>query len=147
MIIAAVWHRGKDESVREISPATTTTRKERPARDKRVADFGKNLTISPPSRSPHLAGSVENQDWIAKRVEDLESLAWSDTAEALGKILSELANPLPEIRMAALAAARDFGSQEALPHLEAMDPATLTPAEQQDLADTIDYLRLPPIIE
>ncbi len=100
-----------------------------------------------PVESPHPSGSADKQDWIEKRISELDQLAWLDDSESLGKILAELRNPVPEIRAAALEATRAFGSREAIPHLDALSRDTKDPLEQKAIDDLIDHLKLPTLLE
>lgn len=103
--------------------------------------------LPPAAQPPQAAGSPANQKWADERVEELEKLAWFDDAESLRRILAELYSPLPEIRSAALAATRAFGSKDAVPYLEQAENGTSDPAERKALADAIEYLKLPTLIE
>jgi hypothetical protein len=106
------------------------------------------LPYRPPAiQPPYPTGSPENQDWITKRIAELEALTWYDDPESLAKILTELRNPLPEIRTAALAAIKDFDSRDAIPYLEAIARDTTDPLEQKLLTDTVERLRLPTLVE
>lgn len=105
------------------------------------------LEIPVPLVSPRPIGSPDKQNWIEKRVAELDRLAWSDDPESLGKILAELRNSEPEIRAAALAATRDFGSRDAIPHLDDLSRDSKDPLEQKALDDLIDHLRLPTFLE
>ena len=100
-----------------------------------------------PIVSPHSTGSDEDQEWIAKRIDELDALTWFDDFESLGKILTELRNPLPEIRAAALDATRDFGSRDAIPYLEAISSDSKEPLEQKAIQDLIEFLKLPTLLE
>ena len=110
--------------------------------------FGKDLPPLPqPTESPHPAGSLENERWMAERISDLNRLSWFDDAESLGKILAELRNPLPEIRAAALSATIAFSSRDSIPYLEAIAKETRDSQEQKALTDAIEYLKLPTMVE
>ena len=100
-----------------------------------------------PIVSPHPTGDAANQEWIEKRTDELDDLAWFDDPESLGKILTELRNPLPEIRAAALKATRDFGSRDAIPYLEAISLDSADPLEQKAIHDLIEHLKIPTLIE
>lgn len=101
--------------------------------------------LPPPAEPP--PGSPDNANWAAERIEELEKLAWFDDAASLQKIMAELRSPLPEIRAAALAATRAFGSRDAVPYLEQAALGTSDPAERKALADAIEYLKLPTLLE
>jgi hypothetical protein len=103
--------------------------------------------LPPPVDSPYPPAAAESEEWIAGRVAELDRLAWFDDSESLHKILSELRNPLPEIRAAALAATLAFSSRESIPYLEAIARETRDPQEQKALTDAIEHLKLPTLIE
>lgn len=97
--------------------------------------------------SPHAPGSPQNEAWVAKRVEELEGLAWFNDAASLDRILAEMRNTQPEIRKAALEAAVAFGSKDAIPKLEILARGTNDLKEQKAIADAIEYLSLPTMVE
>ena len=100
-----------------------------------------------PIVSPNPPGSAADQEWIEKRIDELDDLAWFDDRESLGKILTELRNPLPEIRAAALKATRDFGSRDAIPYLEAISQDSADPLEKKAIEDLIEHLKIPTLLE
>jgi HEAT repeats len=100
-----------------------------------------------PLCSPHPSGSLEGKEWITARIAAIQDLGWFDDAESLQKILAELRNPLPELRTAAVAATRAYGSREAIPYLTAKAAETGDPLEQKTLTDLVEYLKLPTMIE
>jgi HEAT repeats len=105
------------------------------------------LDLPPPSVSPDSTDAPETQEWVDSRVHELSDLAWFDDAESLKKILAELSNPNPEIRTAALAATREFGSREAVPYLQAIAEKSTNSAEKNSLAELIEFLNLPTVVE
>lgn len=124
--------------------------------DKSPAEFSKprplkaikeRLEIPAPSELPNPHSSPDNQDWIEKRITELDELAWRDDSESLGKILAELQNSVPEIRAAALAATRAFGSRDAIPYLDELSRDSKDPLEQKALTDLIEHLKLPTLLE
>lgn len=100
-----------------------------------------------PILPPNPTDSTANQEWIATRIDELDDLAWFDDPDSLGKILTELRNPLPEIRAAALEATRDFGSRDAIPYLEAISRDSKDPLEQKAIQELIEHLNLPTLLE
>ncbi|RYD23187.1 MAG: hypothetical protein EOP88_05205 [Verrucomicrobiaceae bacterium] len=103
--------------------------------------------LPPPAQPPQAAGSPANEKWADQRAEELEKLSWFEDAASLHKILAELYSPLPEVRAAALAATRAFGSKDALPYLEQAENGTSDPLERKTLADAIEYLKLPKFLD
>jgi hypothetical protein len=98
------------------------------------------LSSNPPDSTAH-------QEWVEKRTDELADLAWFDDQDSLAKILTELRNPLPEIRAAALGATRDFGSRDAIPYLEAISRDTQDPLEQKAIRDLIEHLKIPTFLD
>jgi hypothetical protein len=84
---------------------------------------------------------------LAEKLAEVDALAWREDAESLAKILAHLKHGPPELRAAALAAVREFGSREAIPELREIAAATRDAAEQLALEEAIDYLELPTLIE
>ena len=81
------------------------------------------------------------------RSSELMDLAMNDDPDSLHTILSELANRDPQIRKAAMQAAIQFNSRDAIPAL--MDAALQTddPHEKAAIADAIEFLKLPSLDE
>jgi hypothetical protein len=92
------------------------------------------------------AGSAEglsHEDYVEKRVGELSDLGMTDDPEALKTILSEIKNTDTDIRKAAIEAAKQFGSADALPKLEEALSTAETTSDKQDLQDAIEFLKLP----
>jgi hypothetical protein len=92
---------------------------------------------SSPSAPNHLA-------YVVERKAELDDMAATGDPAALRTILSELNNPDPGIRKAALVAAVDFGGQDAIPALRNEIAWAPDPQEKVDLQTAIDFLQLPP---
>jgi len=124
-----------------IPSKTTETRPARPAAPA-AAD------LPPPQLSPFASDSPEHVTWIKERREVLLDLSWMDDKESLDTILTELWNPDPKIRQAALEATLNFGSRDAIPKLQAAallrDEDSI---ERKKLEDAAEYLKLPTLIE
>jgi hypothetical protein len=96
---------------------------------------------------PRPTGPVADARSTAAQVAALEDLAWEDDADSLKAILAELASPQAEVRAAALAATRSFGSRDAVPTLREISARTKDSAERRALEETADYLELPSLSE
>jgi hypothetical protein len=94
-------------------------------------------------------GSPEarHQAYVDARTAELMDLGMNDDSESLNTILSELNNRDPEIRKAAVEAAVQFGSRDAIPNL--MDAAAQTddPQEKAEIMEAIQFLKLPTLSE
>lgn len=82
-------------------------------------------------------------EYIQQRVGELYDLGMSDSPEALKTILSEVTNPEGEIRKAAIEAAKQFGSTNAIPSLEDAISTSESLEDRQDLREAIEFLKLP----
>ncbi len=114
-----------------------------------------------PSNLPAMAGAdtkssngpvsdsseARHQAFVETRTAELMDLAMNDDRESLNTILSELNNRDPQVRKAAVEAAVQFGSRDAIPNL--MDAAAQTddPQEKADIMEAIQFLKLPTLSE
>ncbi len=69
----------------------------------------------------------------------------NDDPASLSNILADLTNPEKEIRDAAIEAAKQFGSTNAIPTLKAVAANTTDLEEQSALLEAADFLSLPAI--
>lgn len=146
LVVAGGWFfRGSDRQALPPATAPAAPAREIPKPDRPTHPSLPELPA--PAAPPLVAGSPDNATWTAERITELEKLAWFDDAASLQKILAELYSPLPEIRAAALAATRAFGSRDAVPYLEQAANGTSDPQERKALADAIEYLKLPTLLE
>jgi hypothetical protein len=100
-----------------------------------------------PQLSPHADGSNEHEAWVDDKADELVKLSWTEDSDSLKRILAELENPEEEIRKAALKAAANFGSRDAIPYLESL-VATSTDAEEKiALIQTAEQLKMPTAAE
>ena len=74
-------------------------------------------------------------------------LAAEDDQESLKTILSELTNRDPEIRKAALEAAVQFGSRDAIPSLAEAALQSENPEEKAAINKAVEFLKLPSLSE
>lgn len=96
-----------------------------------------------PQLSPYATGSKEHGAWVDDKANELVKLSWKNDSDSLKQILAELENPEPDIRKAALLAAANFGSRDAIPYLESL-VATSTDAEEKiALIQTAEQLKMP----
>jgi HEAT repeat protein len=84
---------------------------------------------------------------VETRAAELMQLAMNDDAASLETILKELRNPNPAIRHAALQAAIQFGSRDALPAIEQAAQDTDDASEKTQLLGAIAFLKLPSLSE
>jgi HEAT repeat protein len=90
---------------------------------------------------------ARHQAFVDARTIELMDLAMNDDSQSLNTILSELNNRDPEVRKAAVEAAVQFGSRDAIPNL--MDAAAQTddPKEKAEIMEAIHFLKSPTLSE
>ena len=86
---------------------------------------------------------VEHETYVEKRVAELQDLAMDEDPKSLQIILSELTNRDPEIRQAAVDAAVQFGSRDAIPRLTDAASQTEDAGERAAILEAAEYLKLP----
>ena len=86
-------------------------------------------------------------DYVAKRSSELMELAMNDDADSLATILSELTNRDPAVREAAVRAATQFGSRDAIPRLADAATQTDDAHERAEILDAIEFLKMPRVGE
>jgi len=84
---------------------------------------------------------------VQAALDRLNELSANNDKESLKGILTELTNPNPIIRRAAIEATTDFRDRAAIPVLKEMAAQTTNPYEKEDLQEAIDYLELPTYTE
>lgn len=113
-----------------------------PAILKRVAkDHSQDGLPARPS-NPNPSG-LSHDDYVIQRKTELTELGMNNDPDSLKTILSELENPEPEIRQAALSATIQFGSQDAVTTLQHEMEWATDPQEKVDIKKAIDFLQLP----
>jgi hypothetical protein len=85
----------------------------------------------------------KKEAYVARRVAELLDLGMEDDPASLATILSELNNQDPGIREAAVEAAVQFGSQEAIPRLLEAAAQTDDPNEKSAILEAVEFLKLP----
>ena len=96
------------------------------------------------NRPDNPANLLAGED-VESRIAQLDALAINDDADSLHLILRSLTDSDAQTREAALNAAIQFGSPDALPALQAALARTENPQEKVNLQDGIDFLKLPPL--
>lgn len=81
--------------------------------------------------------------FVEARVAELQDMGAADDLDSLNNILSDLDNRDPEIRKAALEAAVQFGSSDAIPKLEDAELQVEDAHEKAAFADAIEFLQQP----
>jgi hypothetical protein len=85
----------------------------------------------------------QRQAAIDTETDRLQEWSMSDDPASLSNILADLTNPEKEIREAAIEAAKQFGSSNAIPTLKAVAANTTDTEEQIALLEAANFLSLP----
>ncbi len=89
----------------------------------------------------------ENEDYVSNRISELEDLGMTDDPHSLAEIESEFDNRDPRIQKAAVAAAIQFGSRDAIPALQDAYRHFDDPEQKLNIQKAIDFLELPSMAE
>jgi len=97
-------------------------------------------TVTPPTNAvtPELS-----QEAIDAEVDRLQDWSMNDDPESLSNILADLTNSVKEVRDAAIDAAKQFGSTNAIPALKAAAETTDDLQEKIAYLEAADFLSLP----
>jgi hypothetical protein len=108
----------------------------------------KNLTASETTTDD--SASAENTDYevyVVNRISELENLGMTDDPNSLAEIESEFDNRDQQIQKAAVAAAVQFGSRDAIPALQDAYRHFDDPEQKVNIQKAIDFLELPAMAE
>jgi HEAT repeat protein len=94
-----------------------------------------------------LSTPPNSEAYIQQRVDELIGLGAEKDPASLDKLLNALTNPEPQIRAAALEALVQFGSRDAVPRLEEISLQTQDAHERAEIAEAIEFLKLPSLSE
>jgi hypothetical protein len=144
----AAWYRyGSSSPAPAQPPAATASISTQPGAPSLVRAGSRRSRSAEPEfpreRRPADLSTPSQDDSISQRTAQLNQLAFSGEPRALRTILAELTNQDPAIRKAALRAAIDFGSQDAIPDLQNAIAWLDDPQEKVALQKAIDFLQLP----
>lgn len=92
---------------------------------------------------PDIPPPAKYEDYVNRRTAELEDLGMAGDASALFTIESELDSRDPRIQKAAVSAAIQFGSRDAIPALRQAYDHTDDPAQKLNLQKAIEFLELP----
>jgi hypothetical protein len=90
---------------------------------------------------------AKQEAYVAARVAELQDLGMENDPASLDTILSELDNADPGIRLAAVDAAVQFGSRDAIPRLTTAAAQASDPKEKSAILDAIEFLSMPTLAE
>jgi len=123
------------KSVSEVSPDTSAP--------SAVAPPVFIPAVSAAAPDSTLAEPETHEDYINRRIGELMDLAMTDEQSALVVILSELTNPDAQVRNAAVDAAVQFKSPDAIPSLQGAYNRTDDPQEKIRISSAIEFLAVP----
>lgn len=106
-------------------------------------------SITTVTNTPGTAASetTDDQDYIERRIEELQDLGMKRDSASRDVIVLELQNSNKEIRKAALEAAIQFGDRSLTPLLKQLAEQTDDPEEKSSLVEAADYISLPSFSE
>ena len=90
---------------------------------------------------------AKQEAYVAKRVGELQDLGMENDSASLDTILAELENGDPSIRQAAVDAAVQFGSRDAIPRLMTAAAQAADPKEKSTILDAVEFLNMPTLAE
>jgi hypothetical protein len=93
------------------------------------------------------ARNAPNQSDASARCGELLELSMNNDSASLDVILGELRNPDPAIRQAAVVAALQFGSRDAIPRLMETAQETEDGNERTNILEAIEFLKMPSLSE
>jgi len=146
VICGASWFFGskRDTSLAPSAPgdsaAVAPIRSVAPTRVAAPAPENQDIALKAiePSDSERQAKS----DYLQTRIAELDDLAMTDDPASLSQILRELDNPDPQIREAAVVAAVQFKSPDAIPALKDAEAQATNLDEKVKIQKAIDFLSL-----
>lgn len=135
-----------DAGATNVSPGT----KPAPEASKEPVSPAIAVTEGAEGADEAMAGTPQakhEEAYIANRVAELQDLGMEDDAGSLHTILSELNNGDATIRRAAVDAAVQFGSRDAIPNLTQAAAQADDPKEKSAILDAIEFLKLPTLAD
>lgn len=93
------------------------------------------------------SANADYEVYVVNRTTELENLGMTDDPNSLAEIESEFDNRDPRIQEAAVAAAVQFGSRDAIPALQDAYRHFDDPEQKINIQKAIDFLELPPLGE
>jgi HEAT repeats len=154
LLLLSLLRPGPDARIGAAPTSVESVTRDLPATQVHAPAGSRSSHSRPAAHSGHTTGSgsdsasqAQAERAVESRIADLEELAMADDAGSLGMILSELDNPNPQIRAAALEATIQFGSRDAIPTLQEVAARTDDPEAKGALEHAIAYLTLPSLTE
>ena len=112
-----------------------------------AATFAAKERIGTLNEAKREVPEAQQEAHVAERIVVLQDLGMEDDPASLETILSELNNRDPSIREAAVQAAVQFGSRDAIPRLQDAADRADDPEEKSAILEAIEFLKLPTLSE
>jgi hypothetical protein len=109
-----------------------------------------HIAVAPVAAEPAATNALtpeQHQEAIDAETDRLQQWSMNDDPASLSNILAALTSPEKEVREAAIEAAEQFGSTNAIPTLEALAANTTDLAEQSALLEAAHFISLPSIFD
>jgi HEAT repeat protein len=106
------------------------------------------IIVPPPAPAPAVTNVLtpeQRQAAIDAETDRLQQWSMNDDPASLSNILADLTNPEKEVREAAIEAAEQFGSTNAIPTLKDLAAKTTDTEEQSALLEAAHFISLPSI--
>src|SRR5215472_5785570 len=140
------------------SSATSQSERAQPDATPDNAGQGERAQAPPPSTPDSVAAGregvnsnetaeEERRAAVEARVAELENLFGQQDSASLETFFSEIRNPEPEIRRAALDGITQSGVRDMIPRLNEVAAQTDDPEQKRTIKDAIDFLQLPTLTE
>jgi hypothetical protein len=108
-------------------------------------DIPPPLPITTTPTPPPVLTPEQQQDAIDAEIDRLQDWSRNNDPQSLSNILADLNSPQKDIREAAIEAAKQFGSTNAIPALKAAAVNSTDTDEQIEMLQAVNFLMLPPI--
>ncbi len=145
MVAAAVFFGGKNEAPPVSNPVVETKPQivspaliDRPPEAPQTNNAAMALATAAMTEAQEQART----EFVQNRISELNDLAMSEDPASLNQILGELDNPEPRIRSAAVDAAVQFKSAEAIPALRDAEQQATDTEEKMKIHQAIEFLSL-----
>jgi tellurite resistance protein len=130
---------------RPAAPTSALTTPKRAAAT--VPGRAKAETTGLPPTAANALTPEQRQAAIDAEVTHLQELSVNDDADSLSAILKDLTSSKKDVRLAAIEAARQFGSRDAIPVLKAAAGGARDEEERKAMLAVADFLELPTIAD
>ena len=143
--ILLIKHRGPPPPAAPI--AITETKSAAPRTSPAIAIVPPPAPVAAAPVATNTLTDEQRQAAIDAETDRLQQWSMNDDQSSLSNILADLTSPEKEVRKAAIEAAEQFGSTNAIPTLKALAANTTDTEEQIALLEAANFLSLPSIFD